>query len=256
MVVAEDWERWRRDLRAAALFAALCALAMLAHGASAFALIPLLVVAAVRGVPSRRWLGIAALVGVALLAPWSAYQRFADPPGNRLIKWQIGGSLEIDDRGLLETIVDGYREVGLDGAPRQQAGKRRKDRWPEGNRSGGSSRQSTVGEGHPGDAALALRFPRFFYAAALPRDPATGTLAMLVAGARGSRDGPEWRFPLLSFAFCGLTTAVWVLLMFGERGGSTTIHQGTLVLPLLAVCACVVGAYAVSPRFAIALAPG
>ncbi|HEX9967902.1 MAG TPA: hypothetical protein VGB06_08140, partial [Solirubrobacterales bacterium] len=80
MVVSERWPRTRREPWAAALFAALCALAMLAHGASAFALIPLLGLAALRGLPSWRWLGVAALVGLALLGPWTAYQRLVDPP--------------------------------------------------------------------------------------------------------------------------------------------------------------------------------
>ena len=74
MVIGEDWRRLRNSPAAAALFAALCGLAMLAHGASAFGILPLLALAAWRGLPSWRWLGTAALVGLALLAPWTAYQ--------------------------------------------------------------------------------------------------------------------------------------------------------------------------------------
>ena len=115
MVVSEDWRRRRSSVWAVCLFAALCALAMLAHGASAFALIPLLVYAAMRGLPSWRPLLVAVVVALALLAPWTAYQRWVDPPGDRLVKWQIGGSLAIDDRGAVETIVDSYQAVGWDG---------------------------------------------------------------------------------------------------------------------------------------------
>ncbi len=41
--------------------------------------------------------------------------------------------------------------------------------------------------------------------------------------------------------------------MFGNEISTATIHVGTLAVPLLAVCACIVGAYAVYPRLAIAL---
>ena len=66
-------------------------------------------IAAYRGIPSWRWIGAAAVVGVVMMGSWSAYQKYDDPPGNRLIKWHLGGVTEIDDRGSLETIVDSYR---------------------------------------------------------------------------------------------------------------------------------------------------
>jgi apolipoprotein N-acyltransferase len=41
--------------------------------------------------------------------------------------------------------------------------------------------------------------------------------------------------------------------MFGTPESATLIHQGSLALPLLAIAALVVGAYAASPGFAIGL---
>jgi hypothetical protein len=253
MVLSEDWPRLRRDLRAAALFAGLCGLAMLAHGASAFGLIPLLIFAAVRGMPGWRWLGAAALTGVVLLAPWSAYQRYADPPGDRLLKWQLGGSLEIDDRGAVETILDGYRAEGIDGTLA--------NKWGNVTRIVGQhDAESAIGdavddsaEGHPGRAAAALRVPRFFDLVPLLGWLLVGPAAMLFARARGRPRSREWRFALVCFAFCGLACAIWALLMFGEPDSSTLLHVGSLAVPLLAICACVVGAYAVYPRLAMAL---
>jgi small-conductance mechanosensitive channel len=43
-----------------------------------------------------------------LALPWVGYQKFYDPPGNRLLKWHLGGQVEKDSRGLFETIRDGY----------------------------------------------------------------------------------------------------------------------------------------------------
>lgn len=253
MVLSKDWEELRRSPYAAALFAALCALAMLAHGASAFGLIPLLVFAAARGLPSLRWLGIAVLVGAVLLAPWSAYQRFADPPGDRLLKWQLGGSLAIDDRGAVETIVDGYRAAGIDGTLANKWGNVTRIVGQEDAEDAVREASDEIGEGHFGRAVVALRLPRFFDLLPLLGLLLIGPIAMAVARAQGRPSGREWRFALACFAFCGLACALWALLMFGEPDSSTLLHVGTLTVPLLAICACVIGAYAVYPRLAVGL---
>ena len=46
------------------------------------------------------------------MAPWSAYQKYGDPPGNRLTKWTLAGVVEVDDRGTAEAIFDSYGEAG------------------------------------------------------------------------------------------------------------------------------------------------
>jgi hypothetical protein len=64
---------------------------------------------------SRRWL--LALGAFAVLAvPWLAYQRFYEPPGDRLLKWHLAGSMVIDSRSFLKTVRNSYREIGLGGA--------------------------------------------------------------------------------------------------------------------------------------------
>ena len=45
----------------------------------------------------------ASAVVVLLVVPWAAYQRYVDPPGNRLMKkWHLAGVAPIDDRGIVE----------------------------------------------------------------------------------------------------------------------------------------------------------
>ena len=254
MVLSDDWLRLRHNPWTAALFAGLCGLAMLAHGASAFGILPLLVFAAIRGLPDWRWLGVAVGVGIVLLAPWSAYQRYADPPGDRLVKWQLGGYLPIDERGALETIVDGYEEAGFDGALEN---KWRNVTTMIGQREVEGAVPAAIDDleaGHPGEAVAALRLPRFFGLL-----PFLGILllalpAMLVRRIRGRPEGPEWRFAVTALGFCVFVAACWALLLFGSSETAATIHVGTLALPLLAVCACVAGAYAVSRWFGIVLA--
>jgi hypothetical protein len=256
MVLSPQWSAWRREPLAAALFAALCGLAMLAHGSSAFFLIPLLVFAALRGMPDWRWLGVAIAVGLVLLAPWSAYQQLADPPGDRLLKWQLGGSLEIDDRGAPEAIVDGYREAGLGGTLENKWGNVTQIVGAGEVSEGVSEASDAISDGQLGEAVAAIRFRRFYALLPCLGLLLLGPIAMLVRALSRPRDGPrepEWRFALTALALCAAACLVWVLLLFGLNGADTTIHVGSLAVPLLAIAACVVGAWASYPRLAVGL---
>jgi hypothetical protein len=247
LVLCEDWPRWRRQPAAGALFAALIALAMLAHGSSAFFAIPL-VVLALWGRPSWAWIGTGLAVGIVLLGSWSAYQRYHDPPGDRLVKWQLGGSLDIDERGALETIVDSYREEGLGGTLADKWGNVT-TLFQQGEVERGE-RESVddLEAGHFGKALEPVRLVRFFGLIPFLGLLLIGPLAMLVARLRGHPDGPDWRFAVRALAFAVVACLVWVLLMFGGPQATTWIHQGSLAVPLLAVFACVAGACAVSLR--------
>jgi hypothetical protein len=253
MVLSEDWVRLRGEPLAAALFAGLCGLAMLAHGSSVFLILPLLGLAALRGMPSLAWIGAAIAIALVLLAPWSAYQRYADPPGDRLVKWQIGGVVAIDDRGALETIADSYREAGFGGSA---ANKWRNVKAIAGVQETETALRDAVDEvaaGHFGRAVIALQKPRFFDLLPFLGLLLIGPVAMLAARLRGGRDGPDWRFAVSALSFCALACLAWVLLMFGNEPATTVIHQGSLAVPLLAVCACVAGACAVDRRLGLGL---
>jgi hypothetical protein len=253
MVLSDDWIRLRREPLAAALFAALCGLAMLAHGSSVFFILPLLGLAAGRGMPSPAWIGVAVAIGIVLLAPWSAYQRYADPPGNRLIKWQIGGSVEIDDRGTLETIVDSYREAGFGGAVEDKWNNVKTIAGVEPTEAAVRQAAAETSAGHPGVAITALRVPRFFNLLPFLGLLLTGPIAMLIARVRRRRDGPDWRFAVIALGFCLVACLVWALLMFGNEQAMAVIHQGSLAVPLLAACGCAAGACAVDSRLGLGL---
>jgi hypothetical protein len=251
LVVTPLWPALRRSLWGAALVAVLFGLAMLGHGSSVFGIIPLALLAAFRGLPSWRWVGVALLAGFVLLAPWSAYQKYGDPPGNRLIKLQIGGSVVIDDRSATETILDSYREVGLGGAIHNKAenvvamagGKLMADHLSE-----------AVGAVEDGDLALFVEDLRniFFFNLL----PSLGLLlfvplAMVAGRGRGRRRPAEWSFALTCFAVFAIGAVAWALLLFGNVAARTVIHQGSLLLPVLGLCGAVVGLRATFPRFAI-----
>jgi hypothetical protein len=86
------------------------ALGFLSHGSAAFsilALFPLLV-------PWRsRWKIFAAtlLVSAVLVAPWTAYQKFYDPPGDRLLKWHLAGVIDLDNRSFGRSFRDAYQAI-------------------------------------------------------------------------------------------------------------------------------------------------
>jgi hypothetical protein len=253
IVLDRGWEGLRHSVGAATLFAALCALSLLSHGSSAFFLLPLLLFGARRGMPSWRWGGVAALVGILLLVPWFAYQRYGDPPGDRLVKWQLGGSLAIDDRGALQTIADGYGDSGLGGALQNKWENVRQIAGVGETKSAVDDAASDFFSGHPGKAAADLRLPRFFALLPFLGIFLLAPIAMAVARARGRPGGAEWSFAIASLGLCLLACFVWALLMFGGPDSTATIHVGSLAVPLLAVCGCVAGAYACAPRFAVAM---
>jgi hypothetical protein len=252
LVVGPEWIERRRDLRVAALVAALCALALLAHGASAFAIIPLLVVAALRGMPGR-WLALAAAVALALLLPWSAYQRYADPPGNRVVKWQIGGDPHIDGKGTLQAIVDGYSEAGLGGAIENKYDNFAEMVGWSRLRGGAEDAVDSIESGAGGDAVAALRVPRFFSLLPMIGVFLLAPFAMLAGRKHVGSQNPDWRFSILTLLLVAVGCVVWGLLMFGGSGATAMIHQGSLAIPLLAIVACVAGLRATYPSLATAL---
>jgi hypothetical protein len=97
----------RGEVVLGALFAAL---AWLSHGGVAFSFLVLVPWIASRALRSGwlRWLLAVAVFGI-LAAPWSTFQKFYDPPGNRLLKWHLAGQIAKDDRSTWPTIRDAYR---------------------------------------------------------------------------------------------------------------------------------------------------
>ncbi|MES2693427.1 MAG: hypothetical protein V4773_08140 [Verrucomicrobiota bacterium] len=101
-----------RTLRSMLAGAALAALAWLSHGGVAFsflALFPWILWRMARG-EWRPWLA-AGVVFFVLAAPWIAYQRFYEPPGNRLLKWHLAGQMDVDPRGLGQTLRENYAKL-------------------------------------------------------------------------------------------------------------------------------------------------
>ncbi|MEX3967256.1 hypothetical protein AB4Y42_34365 [Paraburkholderia sp. EG286B] len=96
----------------AIIIGACVALGMLSHGAiifGVFGLIPLFVTN--RRHWNARLIVICAVSSVVLYAPWMAYQKYFDPPGDRLVKWHLANLHEISPEKPLEAIVGSYRAL-------------------------------------------------------------------------------------------------------------------------------------------------
>jgi hypothetical protein len=252
LIVSPDGPALRREPWTTVLAGLLCALSYMAHGSSAYGLIPLAVIAVWRGLPNWRWLGAGLAVVAIVVVPWSAYQRYGDPPGTRLPKWDLAGVTEIDSRGIGETLVDSYEEAGIGGTLENKGHNFLA-------MLGGSAEPTVAGaphdlrdawdgvaSGHLGEAAIAVRVAIFYYLI-----PSLGLLLvglpfLIVARARGKIEDDDWTFAGFCLAFFLVGALAWGLLVFGAINSRTIVAVGTLTLPILGSCGIVAG---LRPRF-------
>ncbi len=186
-----------------------------------------------------------------MMGSWSAYQKYDDPPGNRLIKWHLAGVAGIDQRGSLETIVDRYRNAGF--------GRIVDNKWNNVEHITGIALDSevnqivdSIGEGDAEEAIAWIREYRFFELLPMLGLLLIGPIAMAIRRRRRESD-VDWRFALMSFAYVGIGCFFWALMQWGPTVASTVIHAGTIAIPLIAIAGCVAAMASVSTRLAIAL---
>lgn len=86
-------------------------LTLMAHPGSVFSF-PALAALAFRNrrLVSLRQFALGASVVLCLVLPWSAYQRWVDPPGDRLMKMHLGDEPDPTSRSTFQVIRDAYRK--------------------------------------------------------------------------------------------------------------------------------------------------
>ncbi|CAN7424266.1 hypothetical protein [Paraburkholderia hospita] len=121
-VAAAIMSRDARPVLRAAIIGAGSALAFVAHGSAAFGLIGLLpVLWTTRRDWKVRHVVLSAVLFSGLCLPWISYQRFVDPPGDRLIKWHLAGIVPPDESiSSGQAILRSYREAGVTGTVRNK----------------------------------------------------------------------------------------------------------------------------------------
>jgi hypothetical protein len=92
--------------------AAAAMLGFLSHGGVAFSILALGGICIPMVLRNGRSIVAACVVAGVLYLPWLAYQKFYNPPGNRLLKWHLAGvRVPNDPRGVLQTVRDEYGKL-------------------------------------------------------------------------------------------------------------------------------------------------
>lgn len=199
--------------------------AWLLHGGVAFAFLALAPWIVWRWRAWRQWFAAAAVfAGLAL--PWTAYQRGYAPPGDRLLKWHLGGSVAPDTKSLGETLRDNYRRVGWTGAWQARVANARMI-------FGGDWSKLFVPRGRVD--GFARRGDEFYYPLRALGAWVFGLAALPLLLWRWRRtnatDAAVPRAHATAAAWAVGTLAVWVALMFSPHEVFT--HQGSYTVQLV-----------------------
>jgi 4-amino-4-deoxy-L-arabinose transferase-like glycosyltransferase len=197
-------------------------LGALAHGSVAFSLAGLVPLWLLQRCPYWRKVPLLLATFAAVMLPWILYQRFIDPPGDRLLKWHLAGVIPIDGRSFPEALLDAYRHQSW-------------DQWLAARRANlrflffGSFRAIfdvfTT-------AAKTRRQEEFFY---LWRAIGVLNLAWVIAPALAWYRRSWTSDARLAVALAGWTIStviLWLVVMFVPS--STMLHQGSYVVLLVA----------------------
>jgi hypothetical protein len=262
--------RARRTGRAAgALVGLSLGVAMLGHPGTLFALIGIVggiaVLWRLRRLrppgwlpPSRRFNAAAAIGFVVSYAPWSAYQRFVDPPGNTLTEVNMAGtSGPVPGKSTLRVIAEAYRKAGL----HQVVTNKESNYEVPFRHTLGYLREAVALPYHllAGQQAAAQTSAhdivtwQFFFLGPILGFTGWGLLVLAarmvrrVAARRplaGLQPEPVWLLCV------GITLLIWPLVLFG--GNATLAHQGTYFVEPVLIAAGVLGFWSLSPKAAAA----
>ncbi len=220
------------------LIAFLLACGLLAHGGSLFALLGIcfFVVVRFRSSLHIREVFICAVIVIAFYAPWMGYQKFVDPPGDRLLKWHLAGVEKITPEPAFQTIYNAYRNQNFES-------------WL-------SAREINAAVlfehqldflnqlGFNAHSRKEMRVLQFFYFM-----PALGFCCVGVFGLVVKWRGKEIKAARRMVLWALLTAAFSILLEFAPA--STVLQSCSYVMVIMAMTGCVLAFRAVIPKIAI-----
>ena len=198
------------------LVGAAVSLSLLSHPGSSFSLTVLAVVLVAlwrRRVAFGPWLG-ALFALFAVLLPWGLYRLVYDHSTSWLLKQHLAGVIDHrDHRGVLQSIVDQYRSLGVSGWIRNRLDNLRDLVWRPGRThlpSSWTGRFLTLGTYSPlWSGGLLLLAAPLLFARRLPRNVRLMAVAGLAA------------------------TLVWTVIEFGKPAADAVTHQGPYAAFLL-----------------------
>jgi len=221
-----------RRLTGGVVAVALVTLSMLAHGGTAFAVLALVPLAwRHRRLITVRACAACAAAAAAGYLPWTLYQHFVDPPGDRLLNWMLAGATLVSPQGFLHTLVHQYGRLTLHGLlvnkgdnllalvlnPEAWRVQGAEPAWMSGFL--GYARMAQVNDLLP--AAGLLLF---------------GVIPLL---GRSSRRALAPVAPLAAFTVIAL--ALWVVLLWGGDRITTINHQGAYAVIVVFIALCALG---------------
>ena len=218
-----------RRLAGGVVAVALLTLSMLAHGGAAFAVLALIPFAyRLRRRITVRAVAACAAVAVAGYLPWTLYQRFVDPPGDRLLKWQLAGVTWIDPRGALQAILQQYHRLSLLDLL--------VNKWVNLLSLAADPGLWRTQYAEPAWASGFLGYARLAQLNDLL--PATGLLLLgaIALLARSSRRALAPVAPLA--AFTAIALVVWVVILWGGPVVPAINHQGAYAVTVLFIALC------------------
>jgi hypothetical protein len=246
----------RRRWPVAALAGLMFALGMLSHGGSMFGIAGV-VLACLLMRRSLDFKPFSLILASAFLLylPWTLYQKFYEPPGDRLLKYHLAGVEQIDKRSFGQVTAEAYGKLTLHDwatgridnlltiVDYQSEYWRRMSAFIAGLAHSGSRGKGTIAK-----IAEELRGMNFFFL--FPSiGPLLSAMFALAIGSVRRINNTEWKTALSLWLFVACSSAVWCLLMF--KPGSTVLHQGTYALVLLSVAASILTLWALSPAIAV-----
>lgn len=243
---------YQQSWKTGVVVGAAAGLALLCHGGSAFGLIGIgLAAMLLRRIPGKKCLFFAIITAASLYLPWLTYQKFYDPPGDRLLKWHLAGTVKAHPEiAFSRLLAEKYRELGWSGTlnhklhnfvvlvdPRPDFG------W------GLTIRAFIFGNHEQRAAAIAdLRFTMFIHWMWSIDLLSLGLVALLFCLVMGRRKPPEYRHACILWLVTALTLVVWCLLMFGY--GGTIVHQGCYLTEIAAFTAAILTFWTLNPKLA------
>ncbi|WP_327010779.1 hypothetical protein OHA72_27985 [Dactylosporangium sp. NBC_01737] len=197
--------------------------AMVAHGGVVFTLVPIGVALLLpRHRPSWTSLLVAVAAALVMLAPWQAYQRLYDPPGDRLLKMHLAGIPLPDERSLGELLRTRYGEDGISGTIANKTANLTTVLGVQ------NVQYHLIGKGRTGIA----RDEEFRYLILCFGAFTLGWLVLLTRrGRQRVREAADPDRLRLVFGLAGASLLLWILLMYGPA--TTRLHQGSYATMLL-----------------------
>ena len=242
----------RGSWRVGLVVGACTALAMLCHGGSAFGLFGIaLTMLVIRRLPGLRFVAAVAVGAIVLMLPWSLYQKYFDPPGDRLLKMHLAGTGDPHPEIKFSTLlIKKYKESGWHGTleNKKYGFEGLFDAGDFDQRVHDISHFLIAGSRDQRAAEVAslrdLMFLRWFWSIDLLS--LVIPLWLVCVLLRRSRSSDLHKASVL-WICTGFSLLTWCLLMF--RGG-TIVHQGCYFTEITAFAAAVLTLWAVSPRLA------